>query len=95
MSFQFLGIESIFNIQNNDMMRTKVHLQHIKCSACEHIIFNSLSEVKNISDVEVNHEECTVAFDYHTKHDFEKAKHVLSRIGYPIVGKENKLKTEM
>ncbi|MEH6537222.1 MAG: heavy-metal-associated domain-containing protein [Psychroserpens sp.] len=72
-------------------MRTTVHIQNLKCCGCEITIINRLTEVKNISDVEVNHHKSTVAFDYHTNHDFETAKHVLSRIGYPIVGTENKL----
>ena len=75
-------------------MRISVHVQNLKCSGCENTIVNRLTELKNIFDVEVNQEEQSVAFDYHTNHDFETAKHVLSRIGYPIVGKENKLKTK-
>jgi len=75
-------------------MRISVHIQNLKCGGCEHTIINRLSELKNISEVEVNSEEHSVAFDYHTNHDFENAKHILSRIGYPIVGKENKLKTK-
>lgn len=75
-------------------MRTKVHIQNLKCGGCENTIINRLSEVKNISDVEINQEHSTIAFDYHTNHDFEAAKHLLSQIGYPIVGAENKLKTK-
>jgi len=76
-------------------MRVLVHIQNLKCSGCKNTIINRLSEVKNISDVDVDYEADTVAFDYHTNHDFETAKHVLSRIGYPIVGTENKLKTKV
>lgn len=75
-------------------MRISVHIQNLKCGGCRNTIINRLSEVKNISDVDVDEEASTVAFDYHTNHDFEMAKHVLSRIGYPIVGAENKLKTK-
>ncbi len=75
-------------------MRVTVHIQNLKCRGCAKTIINRLSKVKNISEVEVDNEQCTVAFNYHTNHDFEKAKHVLSGIGYPIVGAENKLKTK-
>jgi copper chaperone len=75
-------------------MRIKVHIQNLYCGGCEKIIIHRLSEVKNISDVEISQDHATVAFDYHTNHDFEAAKHTLSRMGYPIVGKENKLKTK-
>ena len=75
-------------------MRTTVHIQNLKCGGCESTIINKLSEVKNISEVEVNQNDETVSFDFHTKHDFEKAKHKLSAIGYPIVGADNKLMTK-
>jgi copper chaperone len=75
-------------------MRTTVHIQNLKFEGYGNIIVNRLSELQNISEVSVNHEEQSVAFDFHTKHDFESAKHLLSRIGYPIVGTENKLKTK-
>lgn len=74
-------------------MRITVHIQNLKYDACAKTILNRLSKVKNISEVEVNNDEFTVAFNYHTHHDFENAKHVLSRIGYPIVGAENNLTT--
>ena len=75
-------------------MRTTVHIQNLKYGSCENTIINRLSEVKNISEVEVKQDDETVSFDYHSKHDFERAKHVLSAIGYPILGAGNKLKTK-
>ncbi len=75
-------------------MRTTVHIQNLKCCGCKRTIINRLLEVKHISDVEVNNENNTVSFDFYTNRDFEAAKHLLSRIGYPIVGAENKLKTK-
>ncbi|WP_299111194.1 heavy-metal-associated domain-containing protein [uncultured Winogradskyella sp.] len=71
-----------------------VHIQNLKCRGCENTIIKRLSEIKNISEVKVAQDDETVSFDYHTKHDFEKAKHVLSAIGYPIVGADNNLKTK-
>ncbi|WP_296381579.1 heavy-metal-associated domain-containing protein [Winogradskyella sp.] len=75
-------------------MRITVHIQNLKCDGCERTIISRLSKVKNISDIEVNNMISTVAFNYHSNHDFEAAKHLLSRIGYPIIGTENKLKTK-
>ncbi|WP_339754308.1 heavy metal-associated domain-containing protein [uncultured Winogradskyella sp.] len=72
-------------------MRTIVHIQNLRCYGCERTIINRLSNVKHITDVEVDNENNTVSFDYHTNRDFENVKHLLSRIGYPIVGTENKL----
>ncbi len=70
-------------------MRTTVHIKNLECCGCKRIIINNLSAIQNINDVVVNEEEKTVAFNYHTNHDFETAKHILSRIGYPIIGKES------
>ncbi|SFZ92310.1 hypothetical protein SAMN05428642_102649 [Flaviramulus basaltis] len=72
-------------------MRTKVHIQNLKYDACKVTIVNKLSEVKNISGVEVDQDEETVSFDYYTHHDFDRAKHILSIIGYPVLGADNKL----
>jgi len=74
-------------------MRTTVHIENIKCDRCIKTIMNRLSEIENISEINVDPEACTVAFDYHTEHDFETVKHALSRIGYPIIGTENRLKS--
>lgn len=72
-------------------MRTTVHIQNLKYIGCKGTIINKLSEVKNISEVEVNQEEETVSFDYYNHHDFERAKHILSIIGYPVFGSDIKL----
>jgi copper chaperone CopZ len=75
-------------------MRTQVHIQNLKCGGCANTITKRLSEIKNISEVVVNQDEETVSFDYHTSHDFERAKHVLEMLGYPVLGDENNLITK-
>lgn len=67
-------------------MRTTVHVQNLKYCGCKGIIMNNLSALKNIYDIDINQNDETVSFEYHTHHDFEKAKQTLSRIGYPVVG---------
>ncbi|TYA58059.1 heavy-metal-associated domain-containing protein [Formosa maritima] len=72
-------------------MRTTLHIQNINCGDCLVTITNKLSELKHISNVIVNPENETVSFEYNSHHDFDKAKHVLSMIGYPVIGPENML----
>ncbi len=72
-------------------MRITVHLQSLEQCGCYRSIINSLSEVKNINDVEINEDKNTITFKYNTNHDFEAAKRLLSRIGYPIIGIESHL----
>ncbi|NRD24606.1 heavy-metal-associated domain-containing protein [Winogradskyella litoriviva] len=73
-------------------MRSTVHLRNLESCGNASIIENALSKLKNISEVVVDFKNETVAFNFHTKHDFEHAKHVLEMLGYPIRGAENKLK---
>ena len=70
-------------------MRTTVHIQNLICESCAQTITNSLTELTNISDVYVDLKKETVSFDFFTKHDFERAKHILEMIGYPILGHDN------
>lgn len=70
-------------------MRKTVNIQNLICDVCAKKITNRLTELRNISDVEVDLEEETVSFYFFTKHDFEHAKHVLEMIGYPILGHDN------
>lgn len=75
-------------------MRATLHIQNLKCGGCEHTIINRLTEIEGIYDVDVSQTEETVGFTYNTPHDFENAKHLLSRIGYPILGADNNLKAK-
>jgi copper chaperone CopZ len=70
-------------------MRATVHIQNLKCGGCKTTIITKLSEVKNISEVDVSLEDSSVSFEYHTYRDYEKAKHRLSMIGYPIMEADN------
>jgi len=45
----------------------------------------------NLSNVEVNHEDKSVSFDYDSNKDLETAKNILESIGYPLQGKANRL----
>jgi len=72
-------------------MRATVHIQNIICDICAKNISNTLSKLRHINDVDVNLKEGTVSFNFFTKHDFERAKHVLEMMGYPILGPDNVL----
>jgi copper chaperone CopZ len=72
-------------------MTTTLHIQNINCGGCLTTIKNGLSDIKHITNVSVNLENQTVSFDYNSHHDFIKAKHVLSMLGYPVIGPENLL----
>lgn len=70
-------------------MKATLHIQNLKCGGCKATIIKNLTEVKNISEVEVNIDNESVTFEYYSHRDFENAKHRLSLIGYPISGTGN------
>ncbi|HLV14286.1 MAG TPA: heavy-metal-associated domain-containing protein [Xanthomarina sp.] len=70
-------------------MKTTLRIQNINCGGCLTTIATRLSEINNISDIFVSIENKTVSFEYNTHHELEKTKHVLSMIGYPVIGMDN------
>ncbi len=72
-------------------MRTTVYIQNLKCTGCEATIINKLSKSKILSVIDVNHEDESVSFDYHSSNDLETAKNILESIGYPLQGEVNGL----
>lgn len=72
-------------------MRTTVHLQNLESCTSATTLERALSQLKEISEVSIDFENETIAFNYQTQHDFERAKHILEMMGYPILGPENKL----
>ncbi len=70
-------------------MRKTVHIQNLICDSCAKTITSRLIELQHISDVNVDLEKKTVSFNFFTKHDFERAKHILEMLGYPILGHDN------
>lgn len=75
-------------------MKTTIEIQNLKCSGCEATIINKLSELKNIKEILVNHENGSVNFKYNTPEDLEITKKTLSKLGYPQVGEQNKFPTK-
>ncbi|WP_303315894.1 heavy-metal-associated domain-containing protein [Flavivirga abyssicola] len=75
-------------------MNITLEIQNLKCGGCSNTITNKLSDLENISDVITNNEEHTVSFSYENEKALLKAKQVLHKIGYPIVGEKNALTTK-
>ena len=75
-------------------MKTTVEIQNLKCHGCASTITNKLSELKSIENVSVDVENDTVTFDYNSDETLEIAKTKLHKLGYPLVGEDNKLGTK-
>ncbi len=75
-------------------MKTTVQIQNLKCNGCASTINNKLSGLENIKDVSVDVENDSVSFEYDSEDTFETAKKELHKLGYPLVGEENKLQSK-
>ncbi len=75
-------------------MKTTVEIQNLKCNGCASTINNKLSGLDNIKGVSVDVENHSVSFEYDKEETFEIAKKELHKLGYPLVGEENKLQSK-
>ena len=75
-------------------MKTTIQIQNLKCNGCATTIKNKLSELDNINDVTVDVENDAVTFSYDNEDTLETARKQLHKLGYPLVGEDNKLPTK-
>jgi len=75
-------------------MKTTIQIQNLKCSGCASTIKNKLSEIENINNVSVDVENDSITFNHEEEQSLELVKKELLKIGYPIVGEDNKLQTK-
>ena len=72
-------------------MKTSIIVQNLKCGGCANTINNKLSEIENISDIEVKVEESKVSFNYSKEADAFAVKDTLKALGYPSIDDDNNL----
>ena len=78
-------------MDQENMKRTTLYIQNLKCAGCEASIVDGLSRLSRIDRVSVDHERDAVTFDHDGPKELELAKQTLSRLGYPAVGEKNPL----
>ncbi len=72
-------------------MKTSILVQNLKCGGCANTITTKLSEIKNISDINIDVEESKVSFSYTNETDAFAVKEKLKTIGYPSIDEGNSL----
>lgn len=72
-------------------MKTSIIVQNLKCNGCAKTITSKLSEIENISDINVQVEESKISFKYINEDDAFLVKEKLSKIGYPSIEEDNSL----
>jgi copper chaperone CopZ len=59
------------------------NIQNLKCGGCASTITKNISEIENVSMVEVNIEESSITFDAENNGP-EDVKNKLASLGYPL-----------
>lgn len=72
-------------------MTTTLNIQNLKCHGCANTITKRLSELDDVTNVIVNNENDSVAFDYNEEASLQAATELLSKLGYPVEGENNPL----
>ena len=66
-------------------MKTELKVQNVVCGGCASTIINALSQMSDISNVEVTIESGLVHFDSKGDSNLTKVKAKLKDLGYPEV----------
>ena len=72
-------------------METTIYIQNLKCGGCANTITKNVSAIGNITNVKVNVEESSVAFNYENDANLAEVKDKLQSLGYPEDGQANSL----
>lgn len=76
-------------------MITTILIQNLKCNGCARTITNKLTDLDNVSEVNVNVEEESVTLNYLDEAALIHVKETLKINGYPEVGENNPLVTKV
>lgn len=72
-------------------MKTSLVVQNLKCGGCAKTIASKLSEIENISDLEVDVENSKISFGFSKIEDVSLVKDKLKSMGYPSIDDQNSL----
>ena len=72
-------------------MKTSIIVQNLKCGGCAQTITNKLSDLKNISEININVEDSKVSFIYKNELDAFAVKDMLKAMGYPSIDDHNNI----
>ncbi len=72
-------------------MKASIIVQNLKCGGCARTITNKLSEMENISEVQVSPNTSMVSFAYEDSNDALNVMDKLKELGYPSIDSKNTL----
>ncbi len=72
-------------------MKTSIIVQNLKCGGCAHTITTKLSDIKAISNLNIDVDESKISFEYSNEKDVLQVKEKLKALGYPSIEDDNDL----
>ena len=75
-------------------MEKTVQIQNLKCSGCGNSIIKGLMKVNGVQNVTVHTKQSTISLSYENEAVYENVRTKLSKIGYPVKGDENNVRTK-
>jgi copper chaperone CopZ len=70
-------------------MTTTIKIQNLKCGGCANTIIKKVSDIENVTNVNVNVAESTVTFDSLGQNEIILVRHKMAVLGYPADGENN------
>ena len=75
-------------------MKTSLEIQNLKCGGCANTITKKVSALEDVSELEINNDNNTVAFQHDIEGTINKVQELLNSIGYPVIGDKNAITTK-
>ncbi len=72
-------------------MKTAITIQNLKCGGCAKTITSKLTELEHITDLTVDMDSSTVAFEHTNTDDALAVKKRLKSLGYPSIDDDNSM----
>ncbi|WP_282116466.1 heavy-metal-associated domain-containing protein [Cellulophaga baltica] len=72
-------------------MQNSITVQNLKCVGCANTIKNKISEIENISSIEIDIDSSNISFSTKNNEDVLRVKDKLKAIGYPSIDEDNSL----
>lgn len=72
-------------------MKASILIQNLKCGGCAKTITSKLSDLQNVSDINVDVDSARVSFTYQNADDTLLVIEKLKSLGYPTIDSKNGL----
>ena len=82
-------------ILNTEKAKSTFFVANLKCSGCAKTIHNKISKIEGVYEVKVDIENARIDIQHDASIDPKQFGEKLAKIGYPEIGEDNDLLTQM